>query len=405
MTKVAVISDIHAFHPESGAVSLGERDPSWVRTLPDAMEEMHGPFQALQRLIEEEDLKADFVLSGGDMGDRADQRGITYAWSWLQVIRTRLSANLLVGTTGNHDVDSRDINKTGNPLISTRSLQPPFPVDDQFIRDAYWDDNVAIVSDGDTDIVILNTSAGHEDPVLAQKGLVDTQTLAKLEQLVGTATGSKRILLAHHHPYRHDAINKGDYSALDAGPEMLKVLQDNGSWLVIHGHRHYPNLVYAAGGTQSPVIFASGSFSARLYPELQTRVRNQFHLIDLEGPGSVVGTSGSIGRVRSWEYNTSSGWVQPSAAEGIPDESGFGYRDGVENAIPLVSAILDTATERLVRWEDVLVRAPQLRYMLPIDRAALLDNLVSRKLANVAPSGHFSLRASEIFLSVKANAT
>ncbi len=396
MTKIAIISDIHAFQPEAGALPFREMDPSWARTLPGATEESRGPFQSLEALIKREGLDADYVLCCGDMGNAADPQGILFAWGWLQTIRARLGADWLIGTTGNHDVDSRDIYKTGVPTMSTRALAPPFPTDDEDVRDAYWADNVALHDMGDLDVVVLNTSAGHNDPALAKRGLVDAATLIKLEETVARTTKEKRVLLAHHHPYRHDAIDMDDYSALDAGPEVLKILQSNGPWLVVHGHRHYPNLVYAAGGVQAPVILAAGSFSARLYPELATRVRNQFHLIELDDPGAVDGTSGAAGRVRSWEYSISGGWAQPKSDEGIPDRSGFGYRDDLENAADIV---VNASSDRFVQLEDVFDAHPSLRYMLPTDRRDMLA-LVGKTGLNVNPSQHYSLLPSEIFLGV-----
>ncbi|WP_082465961.1 metallophosphoesterase family protein [Agreia sp. Leaf210] len=398
MTKLAIISDIHAFHPDAGAIPFGDRDPSWTRTLPGRAEESRGPFQSLEVLIREEQLQADYVLCAGDMGNGADHQGIVFAWSWLQNIRNRLTAKWLIGTTGNHDVDSRNLNKWSDPTLSTRTLQPPFPMDDPDVRRDYWKDNVALHSTPELDIVILNTAAGHDDEKLAKRGLVSPDTLEKLKELVSRANNPRKVLLAHHHPYRHDAIDIGDYSALDAGPEVLKILQDDGCWMVIHGHRHYPNLVYAAGGAQAPVIMAAGSFSARLYPELATRVRNQFHLVDLKDFDSVPGTSGQAGIIRSWEYSISAGWSQPKSDEGIPDQAGFGYRDDIAKASSLVEAYVKGSPERFLPLEDIFTTHPELRYMLPADRRGMLDSLSASGTIQISQSQHYSLHPSEIFL-------
>lgn len=397
MIRIALFSDIHAFRPDPQADRFRQGDPSWARTLPDRFERDRGPFQALEQLIRERQLKADYVFSCGDMGDKADIEGIRHSWSWLETFRRRLDASLVIGTTGNHDVDSRNKSGTDDPMHCTRVLQPPFPIDVDGIRDQYWEKHAVLYSEGDLEVLIVNSAAEHANEDLAQRGHLTEETLREIESCVSKAKGKIRVALIHHHPYRHDAIDWTDSSELDGGPELLRILEDNGDWVVVHGHRHYPSLTYASGGLQRPVILASGSFAAMLYPELQARVRNQFHILELEAPGSVPDTSGVIGTVESWEYSPSAGWTAPVSQEGIPDGSGFGFRGNAQDAAKEVAGFVRASPETFVTLRDVIEALPKIRYLTPRDRKQILGALGGYGIS-VAPSvSNYASSADEIF--------
>jgi 3',5'-cyclic AMP phosphodiesterase CpdA len=398
MTRIAVFSDIHAFAPRPDGVGLQDGDPSWARTIPDQLEEDRGPFQALARTIENEALQADLLLCCGDMGDKADLDGVRFTWGWLETLRRRLRAELVIGTTGNHDVDSRNQSGRGDPMHCVRALQPPFPMDVPAPHSDYWERNVALVETGDTAVLVVNTAAEHSSPELAKRGRLTQQTLDTVRDTIADIKGSERIALVHHHPYRHDAIDWKDNSELEGGPELLRLLEDNGDWLVIHGHRHYPNIVYAAGGTRAPVILAAGSFAAILYPELGARVRNQFHIVDVQPPGSIAGTAGMIGSIRSWEYSPANGWARPISQEGIPDGAGFGYRGSVADVADTIERFVSASDDSFVTLGDVIVTNPSLRYVLPRDRGHVLEQLASRGVLVSPTANSYSVLADEVFL-------
>lgn len=398
MTRIAVISDVHAFTPVPDRAPFQDGDPSWARTIPDQFEEDRGPFQALTRAIQEEELRADLVLCCGDMGDKADIDGVRFTWGWLETLRRRLGAELVIGTTGNHDVDSRNKSLRGDPMHCVRVLQPPFPIDVTDLRSSYWDRNVALYESGDVAVLIVNTAAEHETPELATRGRLTQQTLDTISETLKEVKASERIALVHHHPYRHDAIDWKDNSELEGGPELLRLLERDGDWLVLHGHRHYPNIAYAAGGGRAPVIMAAGSFAAMLYPELGARVRNQFHIVDVEAPGSVAGTTGMIGTIRSWEYSPANGWGRPNSQEGIPDGAGFGFRGAVADVVDTIVDFVRASDESYVTLGDVVVANPRLKYVLPRDRGQALALLADYGVSVYPTANSYSVLADELFL-------
>jgi 3',5'-cyclic AMP phosphodiesterase CpdA len=401
MLRIALISDVHAFSqgPKHGLGDNG--DPSWVRAAPNSEDDKKGPFPALEALIENEGLAADLLVCPGDMGDKADRAGIQFTWGWLETIRRRLDAETLLATTGNHDVDSYDQEGRGDPTNAIMALQPPYPLDDAELRSEYWREGFTLLESDDQVIGLLNTCQSHLDQPSAERGKVTEEQLAFVESRIAHLDVTNRVLVCHHHPFRHDVIDRHDYSEADGGPELLRLLEDNGEWLVIHGHRHYPTISYAGGSSRAPAIVAAGSFSAVLYPELATRVRNQFTIVEIEGAAPITGTSGITGRVRSWEYNVARGWVKPQSQEGIPDRAGFGCRQTAsQSAQEMQAAMTKLDPGGFIVLDDLLVELPHLAYLSPRDREAALTELERSGIASVAPDRPFALKPKEIFLKL-----
>src|SRR5438309_6514993 len=104
--KVAVVSDLHAHDSKDIDTSTW---PSHLRiSLPESEPSKH-PISALTQLIQTENLTADLLLCAGDMGDKAQQAGIQYAWKTIHQLGGKLGARLVAATSGNHDLDSRYI--------------------------------------------------------------------------------------------------------------------------------------------------------------------------------------------------------------------------------------------------------------------------------------------------------
>ena len=99
--------------------------------------------------------------------DPASQR---FAWEQLEKIRSEVGASLLLGTAGNHDVDSRRVQPDFDPKSALQSLAPLFPIDvqcyqyaDAVYSDRYWSKNFVFVPfpDFDGTLLIINSAAFH----------------------------------------------------------------------------------------------------------------------------------------------------------------------------------------------------------------------------------------------------
>lgn len=137
---------------------------------------------------------------------------------------------------------------------------------------------------------------------------------------------------------------------------------DHGRWLVIHGHKHYPKLTYAAGGANSPVVFAAGSLCAQLLGEHGTRARNQFYIIQI--PYGTFEVSGFVGSYRAWDWQCGYGWRAAGPDSGLPRKGAFGCRSDIGL---LASRVARHVSETPVPWNEIRKKVPEIDYLLPQD--------------------------------------
>ena len=378
MLTVAVLSDVHAY-----SVSSNGRPSHLPVNAPESRPRQH-PFVSLQNLIAEEGISADVLLCCGDMGDRADPTGIRFTWQWINQLAGDLRTRFVVGTTGNHDVDSRGLYTPNDAMATLRTLVPRFPIPaDDGLCDSYWARGFALIEAEEYRIAVLNSSVHHTTAAEAYHGKVSEELLAAFEAAL-RASGERRlnVLTCHHHPFRHGDIDQDDYSAMEGAPELLNLLGsgDFGHWLVIHGHKHHPRLRYASGTGFAPAILSAGSFSAELYLELQTRARNQFYLVELD-PDAAVGLGlGLAGRVRAWDWVAAKGWEMAAKRSGLPARGGFGYRAAGDAIAAQIAALVGSSQAGYLTWEEVTSDRPELNFLLPEDTEALCDRLRSEGL-------------------------
>ena len=139
---------------------------------------------------------------------------------------------------------------------------------------------------------------------------------------------------------------------------------DLGQWMVVHGHKHFPNIAYSAGRSQSPIIFSCGSFSARLYMELQTRARNQFYIVEI--PLDKVRDLGLVGRILAWDWSVGKGWICPDGdSSGLTRLTPFGSKENPFSLATRLSESLGGAS--FATWAELVEGIPSLEFVLPDD--------------------------------------
>jgi hypothetical protein len=361
VVRLAVISDLHAYDQTPD----GSKPSHFCARDSGTFAEQH-PIAGLQRLIEEERLAADMLLVPGDLGDQADPVGVKVAWDAVQSIAKAFGNIRCLATAGNHDLDSRFRTSDYDARGFLQSLLPRFPIDDEREWDRYWSRHYAISETGETLVVALNSCAYHGHAVIEiEHGRVSQQTVSDLVRHVRTiARKPCQILLCHHHPQQHMELQLGEADVMRGGQMLLDALGDGtlGRWLIVHGHKHHPKVTYAAGSATSPVIISSASFSVSLYRDLQTRTRNQFHLIEVADPADH--DLGLAGIIRSWEWGVGLGWRPAAESAGLPQQCGFGYRGSPEK---LALEIDDTLIAPKMAWSEVVAQIPAISYILPQD--------------------------------------
>jgi 3',5'-cyclic AMP phosphodiesterase CpdA len=374
---IAIVSDIHA-HVRTGSpdnapsfCEVGESDP------------MKNSLEALKQFLGKEKLRADILLSPGDLGDRAHPAALRHAWSELQQLKKLLHARELAVTTGNHDIDSRHAHNNLDSRASLQALTPKYPFPSQQANDRYWSRHFVSFRRDAYRLVILNSSAFHGESEASrstdkeyESGRVTEATIAaiKSELDADKTQPPVNILLCHHHPHPHADLGLGSQDLMEGGQLLLDLLGSGkyGSWLIVHGHKHQPKISIAASeGNFAPVVFAAGSVAVTLYRNIASHTRNQFHLIRL--PLAMLDKYGLVGTVESWDYFALQGWKPGGRESKLPGRSGFGWRGTVQALAERVGKKIKGPFP--LKWEDVCMKVPELRFVGQTDLNTLVGKL------------------------------
>ena len=372
LIRIAVASDLHAY-------SGGKDSPSHLN-VSEAATGLQHPIAALMKLIEGEHLSADFLLSPGDLGDKADAKGIAYSWSALGQVASGLKCRFYTATAGNHDIDSRLKSSDHNPTHILRGLSPSFPLQDKKLDDQYWSRAYAIKDFSPVRFVILNSASFHGvGKSEKDHGRIDELSLGWLtEDLDQLEPQPINILLCHHHPHQHSELSLGEGDVMKHGQALLDKLGSGlyGRWLVIHGHKHHPKIAYAAGGSASPAVFAAGSLSAILTGPLQTAAKNQFYLLEIDP--TACESYGLAARVRAWDFSAGNDWIEASSTgSGLPARFGLGLREDPLLVAARIAAQVSGAPDPL-KWSQIESTHPEVQYLLPQDLAEVARVLKAR---------------------------
>ena len=391
--KFAVISDLHVY--DKSIEVYNNNPPSYFPIYTqDKLAHGESPGYDLYALIKEERLSVDYILCAGDIGHQGNPNHVKYSWEYLNTIKERLKAKNIYACTGNHDIDSRYKYNSYDAKGFLLTLSPDYPLDDINKKNEYWANNYLFIEEGDFNLILLNSSAFHGVSGEYDGEKFDEYDHGRISDYTMKSISSKlscirkkdiNLLLCHHHPKKHDNIRVDDYSEMKGGSELLNMLSggDYGSWLVIHGHRHFPIISYADGGSQSPTIFSAGSFSANLYPEIQTQAKNQFYILEFNLDDTE--TYGLVGNFKSWTWVKGKGWYQPDDLLGIPSHGGFGIRPNLKTTINKIFDRLKN-TNAYIEWEELLSFYPEIKYYIPRDIENIAKGLKNKNVTYLQTS-------------------
>lgn len=301
--KFGVLSDIHATVYERGKESQ-----SFVTVPPE-----HGkrnPLTDLHSLLSS-GLKLDYLLCPGDITNQANPEALSWMWDQLQILKEKSSARELWAVCGNHDVDSRYSSiaiDDPDPKGVLLDLNTPFPPVNPNEVNHFWARNYVIIERTFPILhraLLLNTCAYHggsENEI--KHGRISTRTIQRIKvDLEKLPPSQLNVLLCHHHLEPLPSWNSApDYQFVKKGGELLRTLENScvGPWLVVHGHRHWPECFYASGGNASAVIFCSSSFGA-----CDPQIANQFHVLSVELDSNL---SRPKGRIETFTWTLGNGW-------------------------------------------------------------------------------------------------
>ena len=381
--RAVVVSDLHATSRPPGDAA-----GSWLTTTTPRTVTDH-PLIGLQTYLEGLPDKPALILCAGDICDKADEQALTTTWADLVAMADSVGA-VLVATAGNHDVDSRHQHEL-DPRGVLYDLDPCFPARDAQGRDEYWSKNFTVIdgpSTGDTAaplawrVVTLNSSAFHgysaaDGPEL-EHGRVSPRTVRRLrDDLRGRPDALVNILLMHHHLEQLPTVELDDKSQLLGAEELGQLLEVEGPWLVVHGHKHRARILFAHGEGASATIFAAGSMSAYPYGQVAASgITNQAYILDFASEETLEELQlGVAATFTSLSWVPARGWKIANSDFGLPGKGGFGWRAEPRRLARAFEKELTLRGQTQMSAAAMLEIEPKIAYLSPTGLDALKDAL------------------------------
>jgi len=259
--RIVHLSDIHfgskhnCMHPDPTGSSEGIpflekliledlKDPTWA--------------YSLWATSKQDNLATPLILSvTGDLTERAESNEFKRAHDFLSTLSTQslidttISLNNLFVVPGNHDVDFKKQNAEErfqsyctfyNKLLSdNRKIIQPH--ESQSLTQVHVRPESKLV------VIEINSCQYVEKETYDEsRGQVDLLSIANLrkdlDRIETETMGFIKVALIHHHPILIPTLvdpNQGYDAVLNSG-SLLKLLREQGVHLILHGHKHYPQV-------------------------------------------------------------------------------------------------------------------------------------------------------------------
>lgn len=383
--RIAVITDLH-YVDDCMDKSNGFRPECSVG-------QYANPMEKLIEKIEKDNISADYLLCPGDITNKADYGAFNAGWESLRRLKSSLKAEHLIASTGNHEVDSRQVDgriATEETIDPVGELQKISDYPANFEKDpekrwVYWGRGYQIFETANACVVILNSCHFHVtmNEHEYRRGKISKIALDELEDEIRQRklTDKKfRLVLLHHHPVPHQDL-PSELGQIDmyGAPRLIDLLEKTyRDWVVIHGHKHHPRLLFAQGSTRPPVIFAAGAFGALLKGVLSKHTKNQFYVLNLEAFQDMAGEYRLRGNVSAYFWSGTD-WKESTDIEhGLPHGCGFSSNVDISSLSASIVATLKSIQESgegYARWDELCVKFDELNYLTPTQIEHLKLNL------------------------------
>lgn len=381
----AILGDPH-FTEEHGSHLKIKKDGGLASDIPTT-----NPWAGLYQLVASEGLKADAILCPGDIAFQSNANTLVAGWKHLVDLGVRMDCEHVVSATGNHDVTSRsqaealkkalirNLRAGYGPFEQLKCLHPPYPsvtlgdTDHQQGRDhrvRYFGAGLLLLIAGRYQILIVNSCSEHgHDEFEHERGTFPPSAVEELKvALKQCDPGKISVAIMHHPPESYTQGGAGAHDFVDNGQELLKLLADQGDWLVVHGHKHEARLGQASGSGLQPIVFGAASLAIHI-EAVNGTVRNQFYLLKVR-----LEPRGLTGRFQTWDWYTGRGWESAKPdGDGIYDGATFGARD-VGRVITDIAALSPLPMD----WGEVIRQVPDADLLPPEARNQVRQRLRAR---------------------------
>ena len=384
--RLAIVSDLHVFDHACS--------DTHITTSPSLVHYGNDPALDLFDYVTDSGIKADYLVVGGDMTNKGYSAGLPYAWGLVQKLAMAMGAEL-VAVPGNHDVVTQE------PAADIRShlkaLAPSFPSQDSARDTHFWEHGWTVLEEPTHRILMLDSTidfppfpsvskasaAWREYQRSLNCGAFTLKQEAGLDEYLRGADQKINIAVVHHHPLEHQLkhIFQDTYGPMRRGGDLIDLLTRHshaGRWLVIHGHKHVPQLVNgASSSSNAPIVMCAASLGAGIWAPINTAARNQFHVVDVTDDNHhSLGTL--LGSVRSAMWCLGEGWIpSPPRGTGLPSETGFGCVVDHRNLALRCNEELNQSGSSMLGFGRLVAAIPELQFIPPQD-FELLEKAVER---------------------------
>ena len=341
--RIALISDLHVGQGArcEDLYVAPENDVTAGRPVLD--KNFLSSFSTVAASLRADHGEIDFLCVTGDITNEARPEEFRHASSAILKIAASLGLceDQILFVPGNHDVNWPILQLGSDSLYRTMRYAPIqeghlFKTrNDQLLSGGnLFDEPYCGIWDLARVTVIAFNTAEHDGPKPIEGEHYGRISLSAFDHAhaylshADTPNDKLRVCLIHHHPKLYQEVREHwpDFSALSNAENLLKLLDEFRFDLVVHGHRHFPNVSTSAGDNAHPVtIIGCGSFSARLDSKWFGSVTNHFHIVDVDRVSDVAQGARSQGYVRSWSYDLKKrGWFASHERTGIRHIRPFG---------------------------------------------------------------------------------
>lgn len=345
--------------------------------------------------VKKENIKVDYLLVSGDISSSATYDEFTLARTIINDISTGIGveANKVIIIPGNHDVDWSVLNlsKPNAPDYEFRKTQRYDTIRNVFSGDLKINSLITAPyfstwNYSDLFVIGYNSACNDGKDEKIHHGLITSETIHDIEKEIHSLdlSGKYKIFTTHHHLYNYsDAIpHIPDFSIMTNADNLLKMLSNNNFDIVIHGHKHIPQIKTLYDNCIHPLpILCAGSFSVLLGQELNGLVFNMFHIINIEGRDSNCETV--FGFIENYSFFTGHKWKQfeKSNRSNIIFKHGFGAYNSIpklkKRLIPIFQDLI--ASKGVVQWSYLCEQDRELSYHTP-DFIVKLTEDISKEL-------------------------
>ncbi|MBN57554.1 metallophosphoesterase family protein [Thalassolituus sp. UBA3500] len=328
--------------------------------------------------ISELDVNLDYVVCSGDISNKSSPVGFDVGWKFVKDVAdySRVARENLIVVPGNHDHDSR-LNNSHCPKYNLQFSVDDFPFPNKVDNTHFWAWNWAHKEYEEFNLISVNSSAFHGYGDEWKHGRVPNRTADQIRDYMKSEAVRKKkfnLLVTHHHPFRMDYVDQEeDYEAIDGGEYLIEAVQNSrkGPWLIVHGHKHFPDIKYGPSrGASRPVVFSAGSLSAKLYPKIKDRTTNQFYVLSVDLDATAK-NGGVTGEFRTYEWTMTSGW-RLSEGNSLPERGGFGSALKSMEIIEEVAKIFENSSKRIAKDSEIKHLNSYLKHLMPEDLEVLV---------------------------------